>query len=84
MDLKRVHTILDNKEKCDVFYDDRPVWIQGIDEKKDVAKVGFVDNFEEKDVYIQDLYEKNFFELQKSPLKLQRALTLISNENYIL
>lgn len=60
MDLKRVHTILDNKEKCDVFYDDRPVWIQGIDEKKDVAKVGFVDNFEEKDVYIQDLYEKNF------------------------
>ena len=61
MDLKRVHTILDNKEKCDVFYDDRPVWIQGIDEKKDVAKVGFVDNFEEKDVYIQDLYEKNFF-----------------------
>ena len=61
MDLKRVHTILDNKEKCDVFYDDRPVWIQGIDEKKDVAKVEFVDNFEEKDVYIQDLYEKNFF-----------------------
>ena len=61
MDLKRVHTILDNEEKCDVFYDDRPVWIQGIDEKKDVAKVGFVDNFEEKDVYIQDLYEKNFF-----------------------
>ena len=61
MDLKRVHTILDNKEKCDVFYDDRPVWIQGIDEKKDVAKVGVVDNFEEKDVYIQDLYEKNFF-----------------------
>ena len=61
MYLKRVHTILDNKEKCDVFYDDRPVWIQGIDEKKDVAKVGFVDNFEEKDVYIQDLYEKNFF-----------------------
>ena len=61
MDLKRVHTILDNKVKCDIFYDDRPVWIQGIDEKKDVAKVGFVDNFEEKDVYIQDLYEKNFF-----------------------
>ena len=31
MDLKRVNFILDNKEKCDVFYDDRPVWIQGID-----------------------------------------------------
>ena len=61
MDLQRVNSILNNNEKCDVFYDDRPVWIQGIDEKKDVAKVGFVDNFEEKDVYIQDLYEKNFF-----------------------
>ena len=41
---------LNNKEKCDIFYDDRPVWIQGVDDKNDVAKVGFVDNFEEKDV----------------------------------
>ena len=30
MDLKRVHSILDNKEKCDIFYGDRPVWIQGV------------------------------------------------------
>ena len=48
---------LNNKEKCDVYYDDRPVWIQCIDDSKYVAKVGFVDNFEEKDVYIKDLYE---------------------------
>ena len=61
MDLQRVHSILSNKEKCDVFYDERPVWIQGIDDNNDVAKVGFVDNFEEKDVYIEDLYEKNLF-----------------------
>ena len=61
MDLKRVHSILDNKEKCDIFYGDRPVWIQGVDEKRDIAKVGFVDNFEEKDVYIEDLYEKDLF-----------------------
>ena len=53
MDLQRVNSILNNKE--------RPVWIQGIDESHDVAKVGFVDNFEEKDVYIEDLYEKNLF-----------------------
>ena len=46
MDLQRVHTILNNKEKSDVFYDERPVWIQGVDEKRDIAKVGFVDNFE--------------------------------------
>ena len=42
MDLKRVHSILDNKEKCDIFYDDRPVWIQGVTQH--LAKVGFTDN----------------------------------------
>lgn len=57
MDLNRINSILDNKEKCDIFYGDRPVWIQEVD--KTVAKVGFVDNFEERDVYIKDLYERN-------------------------
>lgn len=61
MDSKRVHSILNNKEKCDIFYDDRPVWIQGIDNSNNFVKVGFVDNFEEKDVFVQDLYEKNLF-----------------------
>lgn len=59
MDLKRVSSILDNKEKCDIFYDDRPVWIQGVNEN--IAKVGFIDNFEEKDVFINDLYERNLY-----------------------
>ena len=57
MDLKRAYSILDNKEKCNVFYQDRPVWIQEVSDN--VAKVGFVDNFEEKDVFIHDLYERN-------------------------
>lgn len=61
MDIKRIHYILNNKEKCDIFYDERPVWIQGIDTSNDIAKVGFVDNFEEKNVYIEDLYEKNLY-----------------------
>ena len=61
MDLQRVHTILNNKEKSDVFYDERPVWIQGVDDIRDIANVGFVDNFEEQDVYIEDLYEKDLF-----------------------
>ena len=61
MDLQRIHLILNNKEKCDIFYDVRPVWIQGVDDKNDVAKVGFVDNFEEKDVFVDDLYEKNLY-----------------------
>ena len=59
MDLNRIHSILNNKEKTDIFYDERPVWIQGVNDT--VAKVGFIDNFEEKDVFIQDLYERNLY-----------------------
>ena len=57
MKFDRVQSILNNDEKIDVFYNDRPVWIQGINNK--IAKIGFIDNFEEKDVFIDDLYEKN-------------------------
>ena len=55
MDLQRINSILNNKEKCDVFYKNRTVWIQGLN--NNIAKVGFVDNFEEMDVDIKDLYE---------------------------
>ena len=55
MDIDRVQAILNNKEKREIFYDDRPVWIQEL--AQDRAKVGFVDNFEEKDVNISDLKE---------------------------
>ena len=57
MDIDRVQAVLNNKEKTDIFYEDRPVWIQELSDDK--AKVGFVDNFEERDVYIKDLYERN-------------------------
>ena len=57
MRLSRVQDVLNNKEKVDIFYDERTVWIQGINDN--VAKVGFIDNFEEKDVFIKDLYERN-------------------------
>ena len=56
MEMNRINSILNNKEKIDIFYGDRPVWIQEISNNK--AKVGFVDNFEEKDVFIKDLYER--------------------------
>ncbi len=61
MDISRINAILNNKEKCDVFYDDRPVWIQCVNDNKNIAKVGFIDNFEEKDVFITDLYERNLY-----------------------
>lgn len=56
MELNRINSILSNKEKVDIFYEDRPVWIQEINNSR--VKVGFVDNFDEKDVYIKDLYER--------------------------
>ena len=59
MDFNRVQAILNNKEKIDIFYEDRPVWIQELAEDK--AKIGFVDNFEEKDVFIKDLYERDLY-----------------------
>ena len=59
MDISRVNDILSNDEKFDVFYQNRLVWIQGIDNNQVMAKVGFVDNFEERDVFIDDLYERS-------------------------
>ena len=59
MNYNRVQNILNNKEKVDIYYDELPVWIQGIN--NNVAKIGFIDNFEERDVFIEDLYERNLF-----------------------
>ena len=58
MNLNRIYTILNNDEKFDIYYNERPVWVQGLNENKQMAKVGFVDNFEEKDVFIKDLKER--------------------------
>lgn len=55
MNLERINSILNNDDKHEIFYDNRAVWIQGINQQ--MAKVGFIDNFEEKDVPISDLYE---------------------------
>ena len=55
MNIERVQAMLDNKEKIDVYYNERPVWVQEIN--NDIAKIGFIDTFEERDVYIKDLYE---------------------------
>lgn len=57
MNLERIQAMLKSKEKSDVFYDDRPVWIQEV--HNNIAKVGFIDSTEERDVYIDELYEDN-------------------------
>ena len=59
MTYNRINEILRNKELHEIFYNNRPVWIQEL--QGNTAKVGFVDNNEEKDVYIEDLYEDNLY-----------------------
>lgn len=59
MNYERINYILNNDNKFDIFYDDRPVWIQELDVNNQKAKIGFVDNFEERDVFIKDLYEND-------------------------
>ena len=57
MEVRRVREILKNKEKCDVFYDDNPVWIQELN--NDTVTVGYIDGSGDKDVYVKDLYESD-------------------------
>ena len=55
MNLKRVHEIVNNREICDVYYQKHPVWIQEI--QNNIAKVGFMDINQEKNINVEDLYE---------------------------
>ncbi len=57
MNYERLNSILNSDKKFDIFYKERAVWIQSIN--TEFAKIGFVDNFEEKDVPIKELYEKD-------------------------
>ena len=59
MNLERIQAMLKNTEKTDVYYEDRPVWVQEIHDN--IAKIGFIDSNEEKDVYIEDLYENDLY-----------------------
>lgn len=59
MNIQRINEILANKEKCDVFYEDKPVWIQELNDN--IAKVGFIDGTGDKDVHAKDLYEDNMY-----------------------
>lgn len=56
---KRVCEILRNKEIKEIYYNEQPVWIQEI--HGDKATVGFMNSNDTKDLYIDDLYEKNLY-----------------------
>ena len=55
MKKQKANQILNSKQKIDVFYNNRPVWIQELNDN--IATVGFIDNFEEMSVDVEDLYE---------------------------
>ncbi len=59
MKASKIHEILRNKQKVDIFYNERPVWIQEVN--NDIAKIGFINNFEEKNVHIEKIKKKNLY-----------------------
>lgn len=59
MNIKRANEIIRNREILDIYYDNRPVWIQELN--NNIAKVGFMDGSGEKDVHIDELYEDDIY-----------------------
>ena len=62
MNKQRISEILNQKNLNEVYYNERPVWIQEVNDN--IARIGFIDSNEEKDVYIEDLYESDLYSKQ--------------------
>lgn len=56
---KRINDILKSKEIKEIYYNEQPVWIQEL--HGNTAKVGFMNSSNTKDLYIDDLYEKDLY-----------------------
>lgn len=65
MDKKRIYEILNGTDVKDIYYGNEPVWIQEV--QNDKVKVGFLNSFEYKDLYIDDLYEKPLYNDETKP-----------------
>lgn len=57
MNRSRIFEIMQNKEIRDIYYKDKPVWVQEVN--NDVAKIGFMDGSAEIDVPIDNLLESH-------------------------
>ena len=55
MDIKRLNKILNEEKIHEIYYNNKPIWIQETDGI--TAKIGFLDGKYEKNVDIKDLYE---------------------------
>lgn len=56
MEINRINEIIQNREITDVFYKNKVVWIQELN--NDVAKVGFLNGDNDMYVLAKDLSEK--------------------------
>lgn len=56
---KRISEILQGKEIKEIYYNEQPVWVQEL--HGNTAKVGFLNSDITKDLYIDDLYEKDLY-----------------------
>lgn len=63
MEYTRIYEILKNKDIQEIYYEDKPVWVQEL--KNNVATVGFLDGSTERDVLIEELYEEDSFPPKK-------------------
>lgn len=59
MNNQRISEILRNKDIKDIYYQDEPVWIQEV--HNNIATVGFLNSSSSKDIYIDELYEKDLY-----------------------
>lgn len=59
MDIKRINEILKSKKISEIYYNEQPVWVQEL--HGNTARVGFINSSNTKDLYINDLYEKNLY-----------------------
>ncbi len=59
MNKQRINEILSHRQLSEVFYNEKPVWIQEVHD--DIATIGFLDGSQEQDVYIDDLYESDLY-----------------------
>ena len=48
MNKQRLNEILNHRQLSEVFYEEKPVWIQEVND--DIAKIGFLDGSPEKSV----------------------------------
>ena len=60
MNEQRLTEILRSNKPMDVFYEEKPVWIQAI--HGNTVTVGFMDSSTPKDVFIEDLYENDLYD----------------------